>query len=190
MACIKGIQRILTWSIMLLNTGVTPRTEICGNPIPRIPSNLFIEQRLKEIITTVMKINTITTKIKSHQYTSTSKSPPSPPPPPLFHLAATKEMPGSWVASAKVWSLTHTWARNTSKLVAVVEVVFFPIKDWLVCYQICNIKTEITQIKTNHKPRPHSRCRWKGSQTCCQSRSGSQSRSRFPSMEEVIHVCT
>ena len=65
MACIKGIQRILTWSIMLLNTGVTPRTEICGNPIPRIPSNLIIDQRLKGIITTIIKINTITTIIKS-----------------------------------------------------------------------------------------------------------------------------
>jgi len=29
-----------TWSTILLKTGVTPRTEICGKPIPRIPSNL------------------------------------------------------------------------------------------------------------------------------------------------------
>ena len=76
MACIKGIQRILTWSIMLLNTGVTPRTEICGNPMPRIPSNLIIDQRLKGIKITIMEINTITTIIKSHQYASTLPSPP------------------------------------------------------------------------------------------------------------------
>ncbi len=47
---------------MLLKTGGTPRTEIVGKAIPRIPSN----------------------------------------------LAARKERPGSWVASAKVWSSIQT----------------------------------------------------------------------------------
>ena len=53
---------------MLLKTGGTPRTEMVGKAMPRMPSN----------------------------------------------LAAKKERPGSWVASAKVWSWTQspaTWVK-------------------------------------------------------------------------------
>ncbi len=37
---VKKSTTACTWSTILLKTGVTPRTEICGKPIPRMPSNL------------------------------------------------------------------------------------------------------------------------------------------------------
>ena len=62
---------------MLLKTGGTPRTEMVGKAMPRMPSN----------------------------------------------LAAKKERPGSWVASAKVWPSMQTPA-NWKKLFTIFHHVY------------------------------------------------------------------
>ena len=103
----------LTWSIILLKTGVTPRTEIWGNPIPRIPSNLEINDNLWSALSShqiwglifIIIIFVIMFIFMTMMTEGSERISP--------HLAATKEIPGSWVASANVWSLTHTWVLSS-----------------------------------------------------------------------------